>query len=388
LQTANEQALDEARASAARERLAEVARGLEVAVFEPLGEERLRLVSRAPEWLERQCPGLEPGDALEARAISDYAADFLVTELHAALGGGRIQRASLPWTEEVPGTGLMSRECVVGRTPSGRRFFLVRRLGLDLVDRSAPIQAGRDLGLLYERLSREIEEKDILLHGIFHDLSNPLTNVINAVELLEGSLSAEEEELRAIALDESLRQRTVLRTLLEVFRAERLVHEPDPPETAGLLSGIQTLRSGLELAAKLRGLELAFELPEQEMTVIGDAIRLERIIQNLAENAFRVSPAGGRVRVGAEAREDRALVYVEDEGPGVPEVDRAVIFDKLRRGGDGGGKLGLGLYFCRLTARRWGGEVRHANLEPRGSRFEVELVRADPPARPRPGGTG
>ncbi len=373
-QAANQEAINELRASPVAERLAEVARGLEVAVFEPLGGEKLRLVGPAPGWLEHHRAGLHPGDVLESRLISDYAADFLSCELEGGLPPGTAHKVSLPWTENVPGVGALSRECVVGITPTGLRFFLVRRLGVDLGGRIAPIQAGRDLGLVYERLVREIEEKDILLHGIFHDLANPLMNVISALELLEGMVHGEEAELRRVAFEEALRQQLVLRTMLDVFRAERNLDGEPTPETVELVDVVRGLEPGLEYNARLRGLGLQMELPATEILVAGDSIRLGRILQNLVENAFRVSPPGGRITIRVTATDGRAHLVVEDEGPGVSDADLSSIFDKLRRGARDGGSLGLGLYFCRLTARRWGGEVTQTNLQPQGCRFDVELV--------------
>ncbi|MEO0558353.1 MAG: ATP-binding protein, partial [Bacteroidota bacterium] len=70
-----------------------------------------------------------------------------------------------------------------------------------------------------------------------------------------------------------------------------------------------------------------------------------------------------------------------DDGPGVPPDEIADLFTRLRQGKATGattpGKAGLGLYFCRITAENWGGQIRYATRDDGGAQFSVQLPRAD-----------
>jgi len=104
------------------------------------------------------------------------------------------------------------------------------------------------------------------------------------------------------------------------------------------------------------------------------AMDLETAIGNLLDNALRFAPPSSTVRVTVDDGPARTLVVaVEDEGPGVPEDDRARIFERFfttdaeRRG------TGLGLAIVRAVAEAHGGSVRYEPREPHGSRFVLTL---------------
>jgi signal transduction histidine kinase len=103
-------------------------------------------------------------------------------------------------------------------------------------------------------------------------------------------------------------------------------------------------------------------------TVRGDRAALERALSNLVENARRHGPPGGRVSVTVAERGGRALLSVEDEGPGVHSLDREHAFERFWRARPDGRGSGLGLSIVRATAERHGGR---AFVE--GSRFTIDL---------------
>jgi signal transduction histidine kinase len=97
------------------------------------------------------------------------------------------------------------------------------------------------------------------------------------------------------------------------------------------------------------------------------------MIVNLLENALRYAPRGSAVELTATAKADLARITVADRGPGVPEVARASLFEKLQQGPHKTGRLGLGLYFCRITAQACGGRVGFEEREGGGALFWIEL---------------
>jgi len=101
-----------------------------------------------------------------------------------------------------------------------------------------------------------------------------------------------------------------------------------------------------------------------------------RAIINLAENALWHSMRGTKVTLGLSVQGSDIRVAVDDEGPGVSPEIRDHLFKKFSQGSRSSeGKVGLGLYFCRITAEAWGGSVGQENLPRRGARFWIQIPR-------------
>jgi signal transduction histidine kinase len=97
------------------------------------------------------------------------------------------------------------------------------------------------------------------------------------------------------------------------------------------------------------------------------------MLLNLVDNALRHSRRGQRITLGVRRDGGMVLFAVDDQGPGVPEEDASGLFEKFGQGSGRKGAAGLGLYFCRITAERWGGTVGHENRAEGGSRFWFRL---------------
>jgi CheY-like chemotaxis protein len=112
-------------------------------------------------------------------------------------------------------------------------------------------------------------------------------------------------------------------------------------------------------------------------SVMGESTRLKRIFSNLVENALRYAPPKTTVTIGIEEELPHLKAYVQDEGPGLPgDLKASEIFKLFAKGKVGGGKAGLGLYFCKVTVERWGGSVGCERVIPHGTRFWFRLVAA------------
>jgi K+-sensing histidine kinase KdpD len=74
-------------------------------------------------------------------------------------------------------------------------------------------------------------------------------------------------------------------------------------------------------------------------------------------------------------KQEQILVAIDDEGPGVPKELAGNLFQKFAQGKGRSGKIGLGLYFCRMTVERWGGSIGHEPGASGGSRFWFQLTR-------------
>lgn len=246
------------------------------------------------------------------------------------------------------------------------------------------LQTARNALLDHERLAREIQKKEILLHCIVHDLSQPLSVMHVAMDSLsEESISERSRQFLTLGKHASNQQELMIRQILQTFSDDlraSLDAGTEGNSSADLLECARKTMGSLGPTFETKGVHLALSSavdPQAKWPVIAEESRLQRIFSNLLENALRYTPAGRRVMIGVEEDGEFLKAYVDDEGPGLPQDLRPEqIFGLFMKGKQSGGKAGLGLYFCRITVERWGGCIGCVTLPERGSRFWFRLPRA------------
>ncbi|MCO4099602.1 MAG: sensor histidine kinase [Gemmatimonas sp.] len=128
--------------------------------------------------------------------------------------------------------------------------------------------------------------------------------------------------------------------------------------------------------AQQLGVTLVVESLE-ETPVQGDALLLSRLCGVLLDNAFRYGAAAGTVRLSVRALHGRAVLTVEDDGPGVPPDDRGRVFDRFYRGETARHKRadgsGLGLAIAAWIVRRHGGTITVHDSALGGAEFRVGM---------------
>ena len=266
-------------------------------------------------------------------------------------------------------------------TPGGDCALLLDATALERQQRLMQ-QKGNELNLSYQRLVKEIQKKEILLHCIVHDLAGPLMGIKGGFELLANeNISPQNRKFLEIGLRQAERQETLIREILQAFSAEveaaktfsaRLDQAPDAARAA------REVIEALSPAFALNQVKLQFATdfdPNRNWKVVGEKSRLERVFSNLIENALRYSPPNASVTIGLYDEGDNVLLAIDDEGPGIPPDIAPTLFEKFAQGKKGRGKIGLGLYFCRITVKHWGGEIGHAPREQGGTRFWFRLPR-------------
>ena len=211
------------------------------------------------------------------------------------------------------------------------------------------------------------EERRRFVANISHDLRTPTATVKGYLETLlirSGSLDPDEREryLR-IALRQAERLGTLVDELFELARLEARDAEP-AKETFNLAELASDVAAKFAVAAREAGHAVRFEVDESgALEVEGDPGLIERVLNNLIDNALGHSPAGGAVTVSVRAgAKGDVEVRVRDEGPGVPEAERARIFERFFRGPSAGsshrtGGSGLGLAIVHRVVELHGGSV-------------------------------
>jgi signal transduction histidine kinase len=106
-----------------------------------------------------------------------------------------------------------------------------------------------------------------------------------------------------------------------------------------------------------------------------DVDMIRRVLINLLENAAKYTPMGGNIEVGVEASGDFLRMFVQDNGPGIPETERERVFDKFIRlkNKTSASGLGVGLAFCKLAIQGHGGKIWVEPAPERGSKFVFTL---------------
>ncbi len=255
---------------------------------------------------------------------------------------------------------------------------------------SAPVRndAGQVLGtvtvLRDATRDQELDRlKSEFLTVVSHELQTPLTAIKGALELVmdddTGQLSRVQRRFLETIERNSTRLVGLVGDLLDLSRLEagRVELEAQPLDTPSLVRGALAAVSNLFEA---RGTVLRVDVPESVPPILGDRRRVEQILTNLLANAAKYTPGGGVVEVAAASVNGHVLLSVTDNGPGVPESERDIVFDKFYRGRDaqrrGEAGSGLGLAIVKSLVDLHGGSVRVEEGVPRGARFVVELPRA------------
>ena len=119
-------------------------------------------------------------------------------------------------------------------------------------------------------------------------------------------------------------------------------------------------------------------VPKDISPVWVDKDMILRVLLNLLENAAKFTPSGGKISVHASQKDGWAMVAIEDNGPGIPVLERERIFDKFTRlrGPHKPGGLGIGLAFCKMAVEGHGGKIWVESQNNVGTTFFFTLPEA------------
>ncbi len=219
-----------------------------------------------------------------------------------------------------------------------------------------------------------------LLANVSHDLRTPLASMQGYLETLllkQGTLPPDEQrEYLMIAAKHSERLGKLIRDLFQLTKLEAREVQPDC-ETFAITELMQDVVQKYQLGAARRGLRLEGRFAIDQLKVHADIALVERVLENLIENAMRHTPAGGVVSVEASPAGRRVQVEVSDTGCGIPERELAQVFDRYYRIDRGeaadAGSTGLGLAITRRIVALHGGEIRVDSRVGQGTRFCFDL---------------
>ncbi|HEX7711833.1 MAG TPA: ATP-binding protein [Sphingomonadaceae bacterium] len=295
-----------------------------------------------------------------------------------------VARVPVPQREPGSFSGIIGQTLILYVVLVGGLAFLLRRITrplADLTERVAHFANTREIegqlepagpedtrrlieahNAMEARISALLDEKDVMLGAIGHDLKTPLAALRVRIESVEDDT----ERARMAASIED-----ITRTLDDILSLARVGRPSDQPENT-------------ELAALVASVVEEFEDMGEDVELGGTArialpVRttwLRRALRNLVGNALRY---GGKARVSLLREPGKLIVRVDDDGPGIPDGEIAAMLEPFRRGdpsrSKGTGGAGLGLTLARAIAEQHGGCLKLANRH--GPDGEVAGLRAE-----------
>ncbi len=236
------------------------------------------------------------------------------------------------------------------------------------------VAIGRRVASPIERASRRQLE---FTADASHELRTPLS-VIEAHTSLALTQDRSEAWYRSAfeRVDlESKRMRRLLDDLLWLARFDATTAPPNvEPVDLGILAAQTADRFGV--VAEARHLHLDVRVPDDSLVVNAPPEWLDRLLGVLLDNACKYSPDGGVVIVSVVPERTRISLVVDDSGPGIPEDERARIFDRFHRATAEQGGAGLGLAIADAIVRATGGRWRVEGAPSGGARMAVSWERA------------
>jgi signal transduction histidine kinase len=271
-----------------------------------------------------------------------------------------------------------------------RRLRHLRQAALQLAHEGPPVDVpadrrrdevgdlARTFGLMQQRLQQQEEARRAFVATASHELRTPLASLDGMLELLDDDLRSGDPDLgdaRSLlerARTQSRRLARLAADLLDLSRLDAQVELRSEPVELGELS--RAVLAEFELGTEERGIVSTLDDAAGQVWARGDPGGIARIVRILLDNAVRVSPQGGAVTVQLRNGESASL-SVRDEGPGVADEEREVIFERFQRGRETGGNagFGLGLAIGRELAERMGGELMLERTDVPGARFTLRL---------------
>ena len=234
------------------------------------------------------------------------------------------------------------------------------------------------LARAFNEMAAELAETDRqrrdLVANVSHELRTPIAALQVQLENLVDGVSNPDPATFRVMLAQVERLGRLVKQLLDLSRLES---GAVPLERSHFR--VEPLLAHAVREQQLHGAPVAVEVrvDPTDLTADGDPERVHQVVANLLENAVRYTPIGGTVEVQARRIDHGVVIEVLDEGPGIPDDERARVFERFYRAdaaravSDGG--AGLGLAIARWIVDLHGGDIHPEPRQPQGCRMVVTL---------------
>lgn len=229
--------------------------------------------------------------------------------------------------------------------------------------------------------SRQSDElKSTLLDAIAHEFKTPLTTIKASTTALLADRPLPPERQRGyveLVDEEADRLGGLVTEAIQMARFEAGQVKLRPEATAV----VELLENALmKMNQALRGRRIDIDVPSSLPPVIADSEMMELALRQLLDNAAKYSSPDSPIAISAAAGDGRVAIRIRDFGKGIPEPERARIFEKFYRSGQVRGQVpgaGLGLTIARAVVEAHNGKIRVESAAGEGAVFCIELQAAE-----------
>ncbi len=248
---------------------------------------------------------------------------------------------------------------------------------MDITDR-------KNMELQFQKQAEELEQKNRLITDFFinisHEFKTPLSVLMLGLELLEGSSrQISDPDIKKhirVMKQNSYRLGRLVFNLLDISKLDSGFMEPKW-EKVDVIRILRNICESTYDYIRQKELNLNLSATVNEKHMFTDSFMLERIILNLLSNAIKHTPAGGRIEIKLQDYNNKVIIAVEDNGEGIPENKKGIIFDRfalvdtsLSRSCEG---CGIGLALSKSLAELLKGGITFESSLGEGSKFFIVL---------------
>jgi signal transduction histidine kinase len=231
------------------------------------------------------------------------------------------------------------------------------------------------------QLKRELAEKSHLedlgrmAATIAHNVKNPLSSIKSLLQLLseEKNLTKEQSSEVEMMVREVDRLAKTVSALLSFSRLDQVKEESPARDLVNPHQLLKSMQRVFRGDLETNDVTLQVYVVPSDLRLRSDADILNDILSNLISNALEASPRGGSIKVGMEALDDRVIIQVEDDGPGIPLKMRERVFEPFFTTKARG--TGLGLAIVKRRVEQLGGRLSIEDVSnKRGTRILINLT--------------
>ncbi len=378
-------------------------------------------------FLQEQPPEEEYHYAFVLEADGEAVGELFVTHLERETGVMKEQDllfrqalgGSLRWTTLLAALFALILSIFISRLlsqPLVTMTKVVKEVEKGALDRRLPpyhIGELQELSQSFNSLTEHLQKLEALRKrsaaDLSHELRTPLTTLRSYLEAFDDGVLVPDKETLKTLHEEVMYLSQVVTDLEELFQAESQdkalhQHRAGEYEVININDFLREKVAFFQPQFQGKNLQLALLLPDQGINICIKPLALGKIMGNLLSNAFKYTPAGGKVtvsldpcpegkkkgvnplgenplRVSTAPAEEEILIIIEDSGIGIKEEDLPFIFERFFRAdpsrGRSSGGSGIGLALVKELVHSCGGEIRVKSKEGEGTTFYLYLPRLD-----------
>ena len=315
----------------------------------------------------------------QAEKLTGYTAAELigraVTDIHVDSSGA--VSAQSTFDEFLVGTEIREREMQLRRADGSTVWIDLTVTPIS--DATGAVIASRSVAVdISERRALQ-EMRQAFVDMIVHDLRHPLGVIAGSADMLESEIEAENDSAREFLAFIQTSARQALSLIQNILNVHRLEQKQMPVAIQSVAADavIQDVLQEFSVHLAQQHIELVLQLSDNLPRIQGDPDLLKRVLQNLLDNAIKVTADGGTIEIAAqphtEKGDDGVRVAVIDHGPGISAEGQARLFQLFSRGSISGGGYGVGLAFCKVAMEAMEGRIWLESVLGQGTTFLLFL---------------